>query len=163
MVTVAVYCALPWMWLLILCVAFCRAARRDALVKARLQRVQAEPEPEAAVAYTDGTVVGDRVIVLMTTTGGPRLAGNLRMILAKLAQHKVRVEQVDGSDPDNKARREALWKISEKCAVYHQVFVQVGSGAPVFVSAGADDFEDMSDGPFPSLAQALAPLLGAGV
>ena len=65
------------------------------------------------------------------------------MVADALGRAKVQVEQLDGSAPDNKARRDALWAISGKRAVYPQVFVQVGERPAIFVSAGADDFEDL--------------------
>ena len=133
--------------------------------------------PDAAVvaavaAYTDsaGTVSGDRAIVLMTTSGDQRA---LRMVADALGRAKVQVEQLDGSAPDNKARRDALWAISGKRAVYPQVFVQVGERPAIFVSAGADDFEDLLEAGamdkeildanpgIPTLERALAPLMGA--
>ena len=125
----------------------------------------------AVQAYTDsaGTVSGDRVIVLMTTSGDQRA---LRMVADALARKNVTVEQIDGSAPDNKARRDELWAISERRAVYPQVFVQVGDGPASFVSAGADEFEDLMEAgtmekeildanpEIPTLDRALAPLLG---
>lgn len=46
------------------------------------------------------------------------------MIADALGRKGVKHEQIDGSAPDNKERRSALFAISEKGAVYPQVFVQ---------------------------------------
>ena len=95
------------------------------------------------------------------------------MVTDNLDRKAVKVEQIDGSMPENKGRRDELWKISEKRAVYPQVFTLVGDAAPVFVSAGAEEFEDLVEAGtmdadilaqnpgIPTLERALAPLLGA--
>ena len=110
------------------------------------------------------------MIVLMTSSGDQRA---LRMVTDNLDRKAVKVEQIDGSMPENKGRRDDLWKISEKRAVYPQVFTLVGDAAPVFVSAGAEEFEDLVEAGtmdadilaqnpgIPTLERALAPLLGA--
>jgi hypothetical protein len=129
---------------------------------------------QAASAYSaygaDGAMDGDRVIVLMTSGGDQRA---LRMVTDKLAGYKgVAVEQIDGSAPDNKARRDALWMISGKRAVYPQVFYVLGVATPVFVTAGTEQFEDLVESgtyeqafldanpEIATLDKLLAPLLG---
>ena len=102
----------------------------------------------SAYTPTEGAVAGDHVIVLMTTSGDQR---SVRMIGDALERKGVKHEQVDGSAPDNKERRSALFAISGKGAVYPQVFLQVGEDIS-FVSAGADD--DASS--FLSLCASLA-------
>ena len=114
---------------------------------------------------------GDRVIVLMTSSGDQRA---VRLVVNTLTTKYagVAVEQIDGSAAENKALRDSLWAISGQRAVYPQVFVALGAASePVFVSAGAEEFENLAESnlietavleatpDIRTLDKALAPLL----
>jgi len=54
-------------------------------------------------------------------------------MLDVLGTRKVRLTTVDGANPQNKDQRSALWSISQKRAVYPQLFVKKADGTFEFV------------------------------
>ena len=98
------------------------------------------------VAAGEGEAVGlprvaPRSVPLQRFRSAPASHAQTRTILSSFG---IKVTEVDGAVADNKEERSRMWAVSEKRAVYPQVFLESSAGELTFVGAG-EDLMDLND------------------
>jgi hypothetical protein len=120
-----------------------KKAEAERLAREEEERKKAEAERQRTkiLIDNDATLDGKTLVVLVSslTSAKAQQMDRIRTIIDGLGLPKHEIEEVDGSDPNQKERRNALFDLSGIRAQYPQVFLKQIDGSLTFIG----DFEAM--------------------